>query len=217
MHTARANLVEASQKATRARRLADRGVSAPATAVDLEARAAGLNASVKAAKAEVRAAQAEVARLRVDLSYTKVVAPISGTVVTKPAEVGELVGLDREILELADFDSLLVETDVPESRLHKIKPGAPCEIMLDAFPGRRLRGAVETIKPQVDRAKATVTVKVRFTDGQDGVLPQMASRVNFLAKALDQDAVNEPPKHVVPGDAIVERAGSKVVLCDRRR
>ena len=66
--------------------------------------------------------------------------PIDGTVITKPVEVGELVGPQNNIAEIADFQSMFVETDVPEARLYLIKPGSPCEIALDAYPGKRYRG-----------------------------------------------------------------------------
>ncbi|HET6334751.1 MAG TPA: efflux RND transporter periplasmic adaptor subunit, partial [Polyangiales bacterium] len=55
-------------------------------------------------------------------------------------------------------------------------------------------------------------VKVKFVDPPDGVLPDMSSRVSFLHKALDADAMKEKPKIVVPSAAVVERGGSKVVF-----
>jgi CheY-like chemotaxis protein len=64
----------------------------------------------------------------------------------------------------------------------------------------------------VDRSKAAVTVKVRFTDPTTGVLPDMAAKVSFLAKALDDEALKAAPKLVAPADAVVERGGRKVVF-----
>lgn len=212
--TARANVSEVEGQVTRERRLADAGVAPKATAEDLEARAKALREQVKAADAEVKAAQAEVNALEVNLEYTIVTAPISGTVIGKPVEAGELVGglQPGSIAELADFTSLLVETDVPEGRLHMVKPDAPCEIVLDAFPGKRHRGKVVEVSPRVNRAKATVTVKVAFTDAMDGVLPDMAARVSFLTEELDAKEMEAPPKHVVPAGAVADRGGTKVVF-----
>ena len=51
--------------------------------------------------------------------------------------------------------SLLVETDVPEGRLHLVKKGGPCEIVLDAYPDKRFRGEVVEVSPRLNRAKAT--------------------------------------------------------------
>jgi RND family efflux transporter MFP subunit len=212
--TAQANLVEIRQQATRERRLAGQGLSPTATAEDLEARAQALTQQVVAAEAEVKAAQAEVKSLEINLGYTKIVAPIDGTVVGKPIQAGELVGGMQGIslAELVDFTSLLVEADVPEGRLHLLQPGTPTEIVLDAFPGKRYRGKVAEVSPRVNRSKATVTVKVAFVDDRAGVLPDMAARVSFLSEALDAGSLAEPPKQVVPAAAITERGGAKVVF-----
>lgn len=211
--TARAELAEARRKATRERELVQKGVATDETADDLEARADALDKQLAAANANVKAAQAEVAAISVNLEYLEITAPISGRVVSKPATAGELVGqMAATIAELADFSSLVVETDVPEARLHLVNPGGPCEIILDAFPSDRHRGRVREITPRVDRAKATVMVKVEFLDDIDRVLPDMAARVSFLARELQEDQMKEPAKVVVPAAALAERGGEKVVF-----
>src|SRR5262249_40516420 len=141
-----------------------------------------------------------------------IVAPIEGTVITKPPEVGELVGPQAPLLEIADFRTLMVETDVPEARVGQIKIGSPCEIVLDADPSKRRPGAAAEIGKRVNRAKATLVVKVRFTDKTDGALPDMAARVSFLSEALSAEAMKEPPKRVIPAAALTERGGAKVVF-----
>lgn len=217
--TARANLAETEQQARRQRQLAERGVAPAANAEDLEARAASLAHAAKAAEAEVKSAEAEIAALRVNLQYMHIDAPIAGIVTNKPPEVGELLGTENggvastdKTLELADFATLEVETDVPEGRLHMVKLGAPCEISLDAFPGRRYRGQAVEISSRVNRAKATVGVKVKFVDSAEGVLPDMAARVSFLTQALDPAALHVKPKPVVPSSAVTTRGGAKVVF-----
>jgi len=216
--TAKAQLAEARQLADRTQELFDKGVGPKAAADDAAARVASLAAAVKAAEANVAAAQSEVAALQVTLEHYTLRAPIDGTVISKPPEVGEIVGpamsgIAAQIggIELADFDSLAVETDVPEARLHLVKLDGPCEIALDAFPGQRYRGRVSEIVPRVNRAKATVTVKVKFVDDANGVLPDMSARVSFLERELDPQAIKEPPKLVVPASAVAERNGAKVV------
>lgn len=211
---ARASLVEIEQQARRERALADKGAAPPAVAEDLEIRARALREAVKAADAEVKAAQARVETLEANLQDTRILAPIDGVIVTRPPEAGEVVGPQNgPILTVADFSTLAVETDVPEARLHLVQIGQPAEIGLDAFPGRRYRGQVLEISPRVDRSKATVTVKVKFVDGAEGVLPDMSARVSFLeGEALDAQSVKEPTQVVVPGGAVTERAGAKVVF-----
>jgi HlyD family secretion protein len=217
--TARANLAEVQQQLQRERDLSGQGVTPKATADDLARRADALRAAVKAADAAARASQAEVATLEVNLKSFTLHSPITGKIINRPPELGDFVGPAMTgvadtagSIEIADFSSLAVETDVPEGRLHLVKLGQPCEIQLDAFPEKRLRGEVYEVVPRVNRAKATVIVKVKFVDPNEGVLPDMSARVSFLSAKLDQKAANEPPKLIVPGTAVTERAGAKVVF-----
>lgn len=209
----RADLSALELKAKRERALAREGVSSAAVADDLEAQVAAQKKVIEAAEAQTKASRAEVRNLQVNLDYMTVTAPINGTVVGKPVGVGAMVGpFVGAIVKLVDLASIMVETDVPEGRVHNLAVGGHTEILLDAFPSRRLRGAVVQIGPRVDRAKATVTVKVKFVDPTDGLLPDMAARVNFLGEKLDEKSMAEPPKLVVPSSAVSERNGAKVVF-----
>jgi HlyD family secretion protein len=223
---AQADYNEVEQRAARERKLATQGVSASAVAEDLEARAQAVAESLKAARAAARAAAADAQALgaqtqvlQTGLRNLTLTAPISGVVVNRPPQLGEFVGpqpagvqVDMGGVRIADFSTLVVETDIPEARLAQVRPGGPAEIVLDAYPTKRLRGKVKEITPQVDRAKATVLVKVAFTDLTQNVLPDMAARVSFLAQELDALALQEPPKKVVPKSALGERAGAQVVF-----
>jgi RND family efflux transporter MFP subunit len=217
--TARATLGEVEQQRARELKAQESGISGAAVAEDLGKKVESQKAMIAAAAAQARAAQAEVAAMSIARGNFKVTSPISGRIVNKPAQPGELVGpamagiaSSAGALEIADFTSLMVEADVPEIRLGQIAIGAPAEITLDAFPGRRLRGEIAEIVPKVDRAKATVPVKVKFVDPADGVLPEMQAKVSVLSAALDAQAIKAPPKLVVPASAVVDRGGSKVVF-----
>jgi RND family efflux transporter MFP subunit len=216
--TARANLAEIQLQAERASELAAKGVRPQSTADDLKARAAALHKQVSAADAEARASAAVVKSLEVNLDSYTVTTPIAGTILSKPPELGEVVspssGSSEQpgTVEIADFATLAVETDVPEGRLHMVQVGSPCEIVLDAFPGKRYRGKTLEIVPKINRAKATVPVKVSFVDDPERVLPEMAARVSFLAEEVDAEAIKQPPKLVVPETALLDRSGAKVVF-----
>lgn len=179
---------------------------------DLEARIETSKAEVAAAQAEVKSAQAQLAVSRVNLGRMTITAPISGTVVDKPLEVGETIEMLTPILELCDMSSLVVEIDVPEARLGLVKVGGPAEISLDAFPGERVGGKVRELGKRVNRSKATVPVKVEFVDPNAGALPDMSARVSFLTEALDQKALAGPSKRVIPEKAVVKRGGRDVVF-----
>lgn len=212
---AKASLAEVDVQLQRETKLVAEGISPKANMENLTARARAMEENVKAAEAEVVAASAEVKTAEVNLGYLTIASPIDGRIISKPPQLGELVGaltLTPLTIEVADMSTLMVETDVAESRLELIKAKAPCEIVLDAFPSRRFRGEVVEVSPKVNRSKATVKVKVRFVDSTADVLPEMGARVSFLTKQLDSEAMKAPPKVVVPRAALVDRSGQKGVF-----
>jgi RND family efflux transporter MFP subunit len=208
----RAQVAEIQQQYEREKRLAASGAIAQSSADDLEARVKSLQEQVKASEADVVAAQAEVNSLNVNLANLTLKAPIDGRVLNQPMAMGEVATPGLTLFKIADFESILVETDVAEARLHLVKKGGPCEIILDAYPDKRWRGEVAWVSPMLNRAKATAMAKVRFLDRDDTVLPDMAARVSFLARQLDDAQMKEPPKIVMPGSAVTERLGAKVVF-----
>lgn len=217
--TARANLAEVSQQVERERALVASGAVGKANLDNLVARESALKELVRAAEAETTVAQADVGTVGVGLKDRVIIAPISGRVVTKPATIGEFVGGIGNVglvAEIVDFGSLMVEADVPEPRLHLVKLGGPCEIILDAYPNKRFRCEAAQLGQRVNRSKATIMVKVKFLpsspDEMDGVLPEMSARVSFLSKAIADDAKDEKPKKVVSADAVAERNGAQVVF-----
>jgi HlyD family secretion protein len=214
--TARANLAELNIRLERARALVGQQAMPRMELQDLEARQKVLAESVRAADAQGAASEAEVNTWKVGMKDRVIVAPINGTVIAKPAMAGETVGPQltgvANIAEIADFSSIVVEVDVPEARLGLIAVGGPGEIVLDAYPTRRYRGTVVALGKRVNRNKATVVVKVKFTDTLEGVLPDMSARVSFLREELKTETLKEKAKKVVAKEAILERNGSKIVF-----
>ncbi|MGZ3422753.1 MAG: efflux RND transporter periplasmic adaptor subunit [Polyangiales bacterium] len=216
---ARANADEIKTQLARQKKLVESGAAAQTTVEDLELKLTGLESQVKVAEADAAAALADAAALGVDVGIFKsnlgamtVLAPIDGTATSKPVEIGDVVNPGATLVELADFSTLVVETDVPEARLHMIKPGGPCEVLLDAFPEKRMPATVLEIVPKLNRAKATGTVKVKIDGDSSGVLPEMAARVSFLQKKLESAQLAEKPKKIVPSSALVDKAGGKHVF-----
>jgi RND family efflux transporter MFP subunit len=174
---------------------------------------AGLKASIAVAQANVRSAQ-------VGVDQTLIRAPFDGVVLTKNANVGDVItplssasGSQAAVVTMADMSTLEVEADVSEASVGKVKLEQPCEIQLDALPGERFRGTVTRTVPTVDRAKATVNVKVRFVDKDARILPEMSAKVAFLSKETPQ--AERAPRTVVGPAALVERDGRQVVYVVR--
>ncbi len=207
-----AQILESQQQLARQKKLVASGAEAPATAEDLAARVHALRASAHAASADAQAQKAEVNALSVGLGDLTIRAAIDGTVVNKPAEVGTVANPDIPLAELVDFDSLLIEADVPEAKMNTIKKDSPCEVVLDSAPDKRMRAVVVEVVPKLNRAKATGTVKVKLIDPSDNVFPDMSARVSFLDKPIEDGALKAPAKTVVPSSAIVDRGGAKAVF-----
>lgn len=174
-------------------------------------------AATSNARALLQVAIANANNAKVGVDFTEIRAPFDGVIVTKSANVGDIVtpfssAVDSKgaVVNMADLSTLEVEADVSESSLSKISVGQPCEIVLDALPGMRFSGSVSRIVPTVDRAKATVTTKVRFDKLDDRILPDMSAKVSFLSKKIDEAA--DKPALAVPPDAVVIRAGSPTVF-----
>jgi RND family efflux transporter MFP subunit len=173
----------------------------------------GLQASIAVAQANYRASQVAV-------DQTLIRAPFDGVVLTKNANVGDVItpfssalGSQAAVVTMADMSTLEVEADVSESNLSKVKLDQPCEIQLDALPNVRLRGALQRLVPTVDRSKATVMAKIRFIDQDARVLPEMSAKVSFLTRELPPEL--RTLRTVAPPAAVAERNGKRVVYVIR--
>ena len=211
----RAELHDAERSLARERVLGDSGASSQASFDAAEFRYQRVKAGIAAAEAAVDAAQ-------VALENTVIRAPFDGTVLTKNADVGEVVAplaasafSKSAVVTIADLRSLQVEADVAESNLEAVSPGQPCEIVLDAYPDVRYPGSVAMIVPTADRAKATVQVKVAFRSYDARVLPEMSAKVHFLPRP-SRVAVDTQLVLVVPSTAVAERNGRSVVFVVER-
>ncbi len=172
--------------------------------------------AVKAAEAAVRGAEAALSGAEVNFDYAYIRAPFDGVVLTKNADVGDIVTplsasstSKAAVVTLADMDSLQVEVDVSETSITLIKVGQPCDIQLDALSDRRFRGAVHAIVPTVDRAKATVLVKVKILDRDPRMLPDMSAKVSFLSRELASEELK--PRLAVNQSALESKSNNNVV------
>ncbi len=174
-------------------------------------------AAVAGAEAAIRANAAALQNAEVSLGYTFIRAPFDAVVLTKNADIGDIItpiGAAAEakaaVVTIADMDSLLVEADVSESNLKQVHTGQACEIQLDAFPDIRFRGQVHMIVPTADRTRASVLVKVKFLDKDKRILPEMSAKVAFLERPLNPEELK--PRIGVNTSSIVTRGSQKYVF-----
>jgi RND family efflux transporter MFP subunit len=214
---ARAEYDDASVNYSRSKDLLAKGFISQMDFDTAGARYKRAEAGVSGAQSAINAAQAALRSAEVAVEYTRIRAPFDAVVLTKDADVGDIltpfgsaVNAKADVVTVADMSSLQVEADVSESNLEKVKKGQSCEIQLDALPDIRFRGVVHMIVPTADRSKASVMIKVRFIDKDPRVLPEMSARVAFLERPVEKN--EEAPKTAVNPAAVVERQGKKAVF-----
>jgi RND family efflux transporter MFP subunit len=214
---AKAELNDAQVSFERQRQLLSRELIAKSDYDTAEARHKKAIATVASADASIKAAQAVRSGADVSLEYTRIRAPFDGVVLTKNADVGDIVtplgaaaNAKSAVVTIADMTSLQVETDVSESNIEKLKPGQPCEIQLDALPDTRFPGTIHMIVPTADRSKATVMVKVRFNTIDSRILPEMSAKVAFLSREVKKE--EEKSKTAVNPKAVIDQRGKKFLF-----
>jgi RND family efflux transporter MFP subunit len=207
-------VVDTLESARDFRRAKELFKSGAITDVELE----NAETAYKASAAGLAGAQAALRVAQVDLENTYIRAPFTGTILTKNAEVGEMVtpfasaaSSKGSVVTMADMNSLEVEADVSESNIYRVYTGQRTEIVLDAYPGVRYEGYVKKIVPTADRARATVLTRVAFKNKDDRVLPEMSARVNFFSDTSSA-ADGQAESLTVPSDAVTSRDGSKTVF-----
>ncbi len=182
-----------------------------------EARFKKARAAVAAHQAALRASEAALKEVGVSLEYTIIRAPFDAVVLTKNADIGDIVtpigaaaDAKAAVVSIADMDSLQVEVDVSESNIEEVKVGQPCEIQLDALPNDRFRGVVHMIVPTADRSKASILVKTAFIEKDPRILPEMSAKVAFLSRQITPEEEN--PFKALPSNAVVNREGETLVF-----
>ncbi len=212
LNTTKAELADAELQYRRFKTLVEKDLVARQDFDTAVARHAKARAGVASSQAHIKVMQASLANAQAALEYTIIRSPFDGVVTAKYAEVGEVVApfgaavnARAAVVTMADLQSLMVEADVAESNLDKVKLAQPCEISLDAIPGRRFAGQVHMIVPTADRTKATVLTKVKFLEFDDRILPEMSAKVAFLSRPLE--ANERQPRLALPQAALIIREG----------
>jgi RND family efflux transporter MFP subunit len=218
----------------RAQQLVKEGVQTQ-QALDAATMAAdSLRAKINLAKQQVAASEARIREQQQAVDNCTIRAPYAGIVVSKDAQVGEMVspvsaggGFTRTgIATIVDLHSNEIEVDVSESYIAKVQTNQPVTAILDAYPDWSIPAKVRTVIPTADRQKATVKVRISFTDDnhvrlidpatQPRILPDMGVKVTFLEdekpKAADKSAAAVPVMALVPQVAIHHDNSSKFVF-----
>jgi RND family efflux transporter MFP subunit len=220
LESAKAEERDASSQLKRNQDLVAQGFVSQASLDSVKMRAERAVAGIANAQAAIAVAEANARNAQVAVDYTLIRAPFDGVIVSKAANVGDMVtpfssAVDSKgaVVNMVDMSTLEVEADVSESSLAKVKVGQPCEITLDALPDARFRGHVSRMVPTVDRAKATVVTKVRFDTIDPRILPDMSAKVSFLAQEVTPE--QQKALSAINPDALATRDGTTVLFVVR--
>lgn len=179
-----------------------------------------LKAKIELAKEQVAASDARIREAQQAVENCVITAPFTGIVVSKDAQVGEMVspisaggGFTRTgIATVVDMNSNEIEVDVNEAYIARVKDRQKVMAVLDAYPNWQIPSHVRTVIPTADRQKATVKVRISFDKLDPRILPDMGIKVTFLS---DEPAVRKgaaPPAVValLPSDALHDENGKKI-------
>ncbi|MDH7452652.1 efflux RND transporter periplasmic adaptor subunit [Luteimonas composti] len=142
-----------------------------------------------------------------ELSYTDVVAPISGVIASRDIKAGNFVQINSPIFRIVDTARLEATLNVPEREITKLRAGQAVELTVDALPGRRFAGEVDRVSPVVDTGSGTFRVVASFAgdgDLQAGMFSRVAIRYDQREDAL-----------VLPRRALLEDGGEPAVFAVR--
>jgi RND family efflux transporter MFP subunit len=207
----------------RARELEKEGIQTQQALDNASMQADSLKAKIVLAKQQVAASQARIGVAQQALDNCTIRAPFDGIVVSKDAQVGEMVspvsaggGFTRTgIATIVDMKSNEIEVDVNESYIARVTPQQRVKATLDAYPDRALDAKVRTVIPTADRQKATVKVRITFDKLEDFILPDMGVKVAFLEDEQDKTKSTEKgPQAVafIPKSAVRSDSNSPFVL-----
>lgn len=164
-----------------------------------------------AAEADVARAKAAVERVKIFIKDSRLEAPISGTILEKQSEVGEIIrpeGGVSHLCVLADLSQMEAEVDMQERDLSKVKPGQPCQVIPDAYADRVYDAKIDRIQPSVNRQRGVVTVNIAILEPDEHLLPQMNCRVLFLRESKESKKLEKPK---LPVKAILKEGDKTTV------
>jgi RND family efflux transporter MFP subunit len=181
-----------------------------------------LKAKIALAKQQVMASDARIAVAQQAVDNCTIRAPFAGIVVSKDAQVGEMVspnsaggGFTRTgIATIVDMHSNEIEVDVNESYIARVENGQQVTATLDAYPDKPIPSKVRTVIPTADRQKATVKVRITIIDLEkyNFILPDMGVKVAFLEN--QQPAAKDKSKDKEKGPQAVAFIPKSAVRSD---
>jgi len=142
---------------------------------------------------------------KLELAYTRIVAPVSGVIAERSVKLGNLIQVNQNMFRIVGMDPLQAVLNVPERQLGILKTGQTVQLEADALAGQKFSGNILRVAPVVDAASGTFRVTCEFHDKTGALKPGMFGRVEIVYDHRD-DALT------VPRSALVEEDGETAVF-----
>ncbi len=163
------------------------------------------------ARAQVSQRLQRVRRLKVELEYFTVRAPIPGVVTERRVEPGDLAVNRAHLFTIAQTDTLRARVRVSELDLPLIKRGQGARVELDAYRGRTFSGKLTRIFPSVDPSSRQLIVEVDVQNPDSSLRPGLLARVKF-DPLLGRRAINLPVHAVIWDGDLRTKTGAVFVV-----
>ena len=174
------------------------------------------------AKGQLAQAEGQASYAKSLLDATIIRAPVSGTILERNAEKGELItaqfassaegGPQGSVASLADLNDIQADLDIAQDDFAKLTPHQQAAVTVDAFPDLSWKGVIAEVSPEANRQKATIEVKVQILNPDAHLRPEMNTTVRFIADENKSAVSQQAAAAVVPSGAIRDADGKKYVL-----
>src|SRR5215470_17909974 len=169
------------------------------------------------AKGAVAQAEGQAAYAKSQLDATVIHAPITGTILDRSVEKGELLtgqfaSAARPVFALADLNDIQADLDISQDDFAKLTPHQKAVVTVDAFPDLKWDGVIAEVSPEANRQKATIEVKVQILKPDFHLRPEMNTTVRFIADENQNSTKQQALGAFVPSTAIRDVDGNKYVF-----
>jgi len=187
---------------------------AEATRADLESRLTRLEEmrsrdlvsaeEFESLKSDLKAAEAAEGLARLNLSYTRVIAPFAGRITLRHVDPGQTVSVGTPLFALADFHPLIARVHVPAKEFAKLAPDQPVELVLESSD-EHLSGRIKLVSPVIDATSGTIKVTVEVDGYPPTVRPGDFAQVRIVTE-------HRPAATLVPKIALVTDRGERALF-----
>jgi HlyD family secretion protein len=188
---AEAQALQSEKQLQRTKALREQGLASQQDLETAEANAATDKASVEVSKASLSQSRANLNQAQVNLSYTSILSPIDGVVISRSVDVGQTVAASLSaptIFTIAqDLKKMQVDTNVSEGDVGRLTPGMSASFTVDAFPGKKFRGTISDVRnaPTTVQNVVTYDAVIKVDNEELKLKPGITANVTIIYSERD--------------------------------